>query len=176
MKRTGWQRCIQKDSIAEDCTFGKVRGRKSLMIFRELTAPLTIHYDFGDIRIADTGYAWLQIALEDQFFWLTAMFDAEENLIQLYFDITAGNSFQDPENPCFTDMYLDIVVTAGGEIHVLDRDELADALARGAITREEAAHAESVCRELAAYLKDNKENVIALCRTLRRELNEKPRS
>ena len=172
MKRSGWQRCIRKDYVAEDCTLGNVHGRKSLMIFRELTAPLTIHYDFGDIKIADTGYAWLQIALENQFVWLTAMYDADGNLIQLYFDITAGNAFQDPENPCFTDMYLDVVVTAGGEIHVLDQDELDDALACGVISQAESAHAESVCRELTAYLKDNKENVIALCSNLLRELKQ----
>ena len=172
MKRSGWQRCIRKDYVAKDCTFGNLRGRKSLMIFRELTAPLTIHYDFGDVRIADTGYAWLQIALENQFVWLTAMYDANGKLLQLYFDITAGNSFEDPENPCFTDMYLDIVVTAGGEIHVLDRDELDDALACGMITQAESDHAESVCKELAAYLTDNKENVIALCSAALQELRQ----
>lgn len=166
MKRSGWARCVQKGYIAKACTLNGVCGVESLTLLQKLTAPLTIHYDFGDVLIADAGYAWLQIALENQFFWLTAMYNERGDLIQLYFDITAGNELSDPDNPCFTDMYLDIVVTASGEIHILDQDELEDALASGAITSAEYAHARSVCQELYDYLSANKANVTLLCNDL----------
>lgn len=170
MKKTGWRRCVKKDYIARDCQINGIPAKVSLSVLREVSAPLTIHYDFGNARIADTDYAWLQIALKEQYFWLTAMYSSDGQLIQLYFDITAGNQFDDPENPWFRDMYLDIVVTNTGRIHVLDQDELDDALNDGAITKEEYDHAEMVCRKLHTYLTENKETVIALCNQSYHEL------
>lgn len=162
MKRTNWPRVLRKDYIAKDFELEGHRGQVSLSILRELTAPLTIHYGFDDVLIADRDYSWLQIALKDQYFWLTAMYDDHGQLIELYFDITGGNRFDDPENPCFEDMYLDIVI-AGDTLEILDQDELDEALQNGDITQAEYDHAERVCRELYAYLSANKANVISQC-------------
>lgn len=169
MKRSNWPRVLRKDYIAKDFEMDGRQGQMSLSILRELTAPLTIHYDFGDVLIADTDYRWLQIALKDEFFWLTAMYDNNGQLIELYFDITGGNRFDDPENPCFEDMYLDIAVT-GDAMEILDQDELDEALQNGDITQAEYDHAETVCRELYAYLSENKSAVIDLCRRFYEEL------
>lgn len=106
MKRSNWPRVLRKDYLARDFEINGQQGQMSLSVLRELTAPLTIHYEFGDVRIADTDYGWLQIALKDRFFWLTAMYDEQDRLVELYFDITAGNCFDDPDNPCFEDMYF----------------------------------------------------------------------
>lgn len=163
MKKTVWPRCVRKDYISRDCLINGIQGVESLSVLRELTAPLTVHYDFGDVLIADTGYSWLQIALNGQYFWLTAMYDGNGRFIQLYFDITNGNCFDDPDNPCFDDMYLDIVVTNGGKIQIVDQDELDDALAAGAVTKEEYEHTKKVCHELYEYLLLNKDDVIEMC-------------
>ncbi len=170
MKKTGWRRYVKKDYIARDCKINGISGKESLSVLREVSAPLTIHYDFGDARIADTNYAWLQIALKEQYFWLTAMYDSSGQLIQLYFDITAGNQFDDPENPRFRDMYLDIVVTNTGALHILDQDELDEALNSGAIAKEEYDHAEVICKKLYDYLTANKAAVIAMCNQSYHEL------
>lgn len=169
MKRTNWPRVLRKDYIAKDFEMDGHQGQMSLSILRELTAPLTIHYDFGDVLIADTDYSWLQIALIDEFFWLTAMYDNNGQLIELYFDITGGNRFDDPENPCFEDMYLDIAIT-GDTMEILDQDELDEALQNSDITQTEYDHAEKVCRELFAYLRENKAKVIDWCANAYRTL------
>lgn len=163
MKRSDWQRCLQKDYIARDFDYNGQHGTMSLHVLRKLTAPLTIHYSFGDVVIADEGYRWLQIALKDRFFWLTAMYDSAGQLIEIYFDITAGNCFDNPENPCFRDMYLDIVVVPDKGIYILDQDELEEALAENVITQAEYGHAEAACRQLYEYLTNHTEEVFAFC-------------
>ena len=163
MRRSDWHRVLRRDYIASDCLVCGTAGKVSLTVLRELTSPLTIHYPFGDALIADKDYAWLQIALKEQYFWLTAMYDADGQLIQLYFDITDGNCFEDEDNPCFPDMYLDIVVTGTGEIHVIDREDLDWALDNGVITRDQYDHAWKVCDELCQYLEQNKDDVVRFC-------------
>ena len=39
------------------------------------------------------------------------MYDDKDELIELYFDITNGNYFEELSNPYFYDLFLDIVVT-----------------------------------------------------------------
>lgn len=163
MKRSDWHRVLKREYIARDCRIDGIRGKESLMLLRELTGPLTIHYPFGDTLIADKDYAWLQIGLRNQYIWLTAMYDDRGELIQLYFDITGGNCFDDEENPCFPDMYLDIVVTRTGEIHVVDQDDLDWALAESVITKDEYEHAWKVCHELETHLRKHKDEVIERC-------------
>lgn len=169
MKRTDWGRVLRKDYIAQDFRRNGHQGRMSLSILRELTAPLTIHYPFGDVLIADEGFGWLQIALKEQSFWITAMYDRQGQRISLYFDVTAGNCFDNPDNPCFADLYLDIVAI-GDVLEVLDRDELDEALETGDITREEYDHAISVCRKLYAYLAENQVYIADWCDQAFREL------
>ena len=174
MKRSDWSRVVRKAYIAQDFVHDGIRGQMSLSVLRELTAPLTVRYPFGDVLIADVGYHWLQIALEGQYFWITAMYDREEKLINLYFDITGGNCFSDPENPSFRDMYLDIVA-AGEHLLVLDQEELEEALENGEITQAEYDHAEKVCGELFAYLGENRDKVTKWCGKAHQELKAKLR-
>lgn len=101
MKRSNWRRVLRKDYVAKDFETDGQQGQMSLSVLKELTAPLTIHYPFGDVLIADKDFRWLQIALKGQFFWMTAMYNNKEQLINLYFDITSGNRFDNPDNPCF---------------------------------------------------------------------------
>lgn len=169
MKRSDWGRVLRKDYVARDFQQNGHQGQMSLSILRKLTAPLTIHYPFGDVLIADEGFGWLQIALKDQSFWITAMYDGQDRRIDLYFDITAGNRFDDPDNPWFADMYLDIV-SIGDVLEVLDRDELDEALETGDITREEYDCAKTVCRGLYEYLAENQAYIAAWCDQAYREL------
>ena len=169
MKRSNWPRVLRKDYVAQDFENNGIRGQMSLTVLRELTAPLTVKYPFGSVLIADRDYHWLQIALEGHFFWITAMYDRQGTLVNLYFDITAGNCFDDPENPCFRDMYLDIVAS-GGHLMILDQEELDEALEAREITREAYDHTEKVCRELYDYLCDNRKEVVEWCEEAHRVL------
>lgn len=173
MRRSDWQRILRREYISRDCRMHGRRGKESLLVIREVTGPLVVHDAGEDVLIAEKDYAWVQIALEGLPFWLTAMYDAQGRLIQIYFDITAGNRFDDPENPTFIDMYLDIVVNSRGELFVMDQDELDEALTEGAITQEEWDRASAACRRLYAYLEENREAVKELCGRVYRELWER---
>lgn len=173
MRRSDWQRILRREYVSRDCRMHGIRGKESLLVIREVTGPLVVHDGGEDVLIAEKDYAWVQIALEGLPFWLTAMYDARGRLIQIYFDITGGNRFDDPENPTFEDMYLDIVVSSHGELFVMDQDELDQALADGDITREAWDKANAACGRLYAYLEENLEAVTALCGRVYRELGER---
>lgn len=172
MRRSDWSRILRREYISRDHQMYGRRGKESLLVIREVTGPLMVRDGGEDVLIAEKDYAWVQIALEGLPFWLTAMYDAQGQLIQIYFDITAGNRFDDPENPTFVDMYLDIVVNSRGELYVMDQDELDEALAEGTITQEEWNKASAACERLHAYLEENREAVTELCNRIYRELWE----
>ena len=97
MRRTDWK-CITKRryvSRGEADIFGSA-GRISLTLIDEVAGPLTVHYHSRAVLIADAGYSWFQAAVPDARWWLTAMFDECDRLIQIYFDITGGSRFDDP--------------------------------------------------------------------------------
>ena len=169
MKRSNWPRLLEKEYVAKDFEVDGIQGKMSLHVLRKLTGPLTIHYPFGDVLIADQDYRWVQIALKEQFFWITAMYDSRERLVNLYFDITGGNCFDDPDNPCFEDLYLDIVA-AGDNFAILDQDELDEALKTGEIDRQKYDHAQRVCGELYEYLAKRRNKVVDWCNHSYREL------
>ena len=130
-------------------------GIASVLMLEKIAEPLTIHYEHGDVTIANEGDTWLQIAFRDAYFWVTAMFDKDNNLIQIYFDITNGNCLEPADNPTFEDLYLDLVLEANGTQHVLDRDELDEALKTGEITFEQHQKAVEECHRLHAFLKQH---------------------
>ena len=170
MRRSDWSRILSRRYASRPCRFRGREGRVSLLVIEEAAEPLIVRDAGEELNIVERGYAWVQIAMKDQPFWLTAMFDERGELLQIYFDITGGNRFDDPENPTFEDMYLDIVVNSRGELYVLDRDELDAALTAGAITQAQHDRAERACQTLYQYLKKNRPAVQALCRRAYREL------
>ncbi|MGN0507370.1 MAG: DUF402 domain-containing protein [Lachnospiraceae bacterium] len=172
MRRSDWHRILERRYTVSPCRFQGIEGVVSLLEIEKVTNPLTVHYETGDVLIADRGFSWLQLALNGQYFWATAMYDADGEFLEIYFDITGGNTFDDMENPRFQDMYLDIVLLADGRIHVLDRDELDAALAQKEISEEEYTHAIAECDRLYAFLTENKENIVAFCTEWREKLLE----
>ena len=170
MKRDDWRRILARDYVCRACEADGAREMESVLTIREITEPLRVRSGAEWVTIVQRGYRWVQIAREGAFVWLTAMFDERGNFLQMYFDVTAGNRFDTPDDPCFRDMYLDVVVTAAGEITVLDQDELDEALARGEITPGEHDRAERVCRGLCAWLAGHRFELMARCRRVLREL------
>lgn len=163
MRRTDWQRILEREFSSGDFEYRGTRARESLMLMKKITAPLSVRNGPEKVKIVDKGYSWLQTAVEGQFIWLTAMFDEKGALLQVYFDITAGNRFDDPENPTFEDMYLDVVLTPRGDIYVLDEDELNEALAAGDITREAYEQAKEACKKLCGWLREHTVETVEYC-------------
>ncbi|WP_273398661.1 DUF402 domain-containing protein [Traorella massiliensis] len=171
MCKTNWNRCLEKEYKYQKFEFDGLEGIVSLSKFNKLVAPLVINYEFGDIKIADDNYVWLQFAFKNQNFWLTAMYDDEEELIELYFDITNGNYFDDLKNPYFYDLFLDIVVTKQKKIYVIDQDELQMAFDDNTITKEEYDRALDTADRLYHYLNENVDSIIEYCHQCLQEMN-----
>ena len=169
MRRDDWRRVLEKDITTGDFAWHGLGGKISLMKIRKITEPLTVGR--GDMRakIVETGFSWIQIALEGQFFWLTSMFDEQGRLIQIYIDMTDGN-VTSGDDPYFDDMYLDFVVSRG-KIWELDRDELDEALKSGAITRAQYERTLSEGAKVRAYLEAHPGEVEDLLRREYARLN-----
>lgn len=167
MNRDSWRRVLERKIHTQAFAWGGLRGKISLLEIERLTAPLTIDYGTYQVKIVDEGYCWLQIAFDRQFFWVTAMFDENGRLAEVYVDMTDGNVV-DVENPYFEDMYLDYVLT-GGRVLELDRDELDEALQSGAISRVQYERTLSEGAKVRSYLETHMQEAVDLiCREYRR--------
>lgn len=160
MKRTAWRRLLEREYTVRDCAPWGHPGRESLLKIHKVTAPLWVKEGYGEICIADAGHSWVQVACHGQPFWLTAMFDREGRFLQIYFDIARPPCFDDPDDPTFVDLYLDVVLTSKLEIAILDREELDQALETGEIDRETYDFALAACEKLLFWLEKNKHELV----------------
>jgi len=137
IRRDDWTRILEKDVIIRDFQWKRIPGKISLLQIKKVSSPLAIEYDENRVTIVDVGYSWVQIALEDQFFWITSMFDQNDRLVEIYIDMTDGN-VTCTKDPYFADLYLDYVVhVQGSAVFELDRKELDEACQKGLITQEQ---------------------------------------
>ena len=118
----------------------------------EVSQPKNIKRKQQKIVIADDGYCWLQIIPSDKHWWLTAIFDNNNKLVECYFDITYRN---DPVNLSFVDLFLDVVYTADRKIVLLDQNELEAALTDGSIDRNTYDIALDAAKDLISDLNKN---------------------
>ena len=176
MQHLGWFRILEKRYISKEIVIDNNPGVVSLNIWDKAKEPLIVSNSKYDVKIVDNGYRWIQIALKDKHFWLTAMYDDHNNLIELYFDITRKNYFDDISNPYFDDLFSDIVVTNDKQVLILDEDELDAALLEKVIDKDEYDMVKMTTKELYGYLLENKDYVIDLCNKylekLQRELEK----
>ena len=128
MKRTDWRRLLEKSYAVRDCAPWGYPGRESILRIHKVSQPLWVKEGYGRICIADAGHSWVQVACHGQPYWLTAMFDRKDCFLQIYFDIARPPCFDDPDDPTFEDLYLDVVLTSKLELAILDREELEEAL------------------------------------------------
>lgn len=123
--------------------------------------PVYAGHGAGRIKIVDEGFLWLQLAPENGYFWLTAMYDEKARLVQFYFDLTLGNHIRADGESWFADAFADVVITPGQAPRLLDVDELAQAQREGLLCAQQAqavlCHARRIacryadCSALAAY-------------------------
>lgn len=172
MRRSDWHRILERKYTVSPCSFQGMEGVVSLLQIQKVTGPLTVKNEDGDILIADKGFSWLQVAFKEQFFWATVMFDDQGKFLQAYFDITAGNTFEDMDNPRFQDMYLDLVLLGDGRIQVLDRDELDEALEQKEITEEQYQKTLEAGEKLYLFLLKNWKEFLQFCSEWRNQLLE----
>lgn len=169
MKRDEWDRVVEKKVVIQDISCGGYSGKAALLKMLKVAAPLSVSYSDLQMKITDDNYSWLQIALEDQYFWITAMFDEKDRLLSIYIDMTDGNQV-DLADPRFVDMYLDYVVLDDMVLE-LDRDELEDARNNGEITQAQFERTLSEGEKLFSSLKRDSRALQAFVQRQFQDLN-----
>lgn len=104
-----------------------------------LRPPAWIALPDRSTHFANDGWAILQQFPADQRHVISTIFDADGGVKFWYIDIIREQGTDEAGIPWFDDLYLDIVVLADGSRHVLDANELDEALTAGAITRDDWA-------------------------------------
>lgn len=170
MYRTDWTRIKKREYISRESALDGRPARESLILIRDITEPLTVSSAGQPVKVVERDYSWIQVAQKDAFWWLTAMFDEKGTLLQMYFDITAGNLFANPDNPQFRDMYLDFVLRPDGVVVRLDEDELTEALENGKITQAEYDQTKDAGNKFHEHLLKHPQEVMAFCRETYRSL------
>ena len=170
MRRSDWRRITRRRYVCRPFEAGGFSGAEALIMIDAVTEPLRVAGRDGDVVIADVGYKWFQIAPRGRYFWLTVMFDERNELVQMYFDITGGCEFSDPENPTFEDMYLDFVVSPDGDIRSLDEDDLDAALDAGQIDRAQYDAARAHGKALLEWLLAHRFELMDYCRRALEEM------
>ncbi len=168
MYREDWTRILEKEVIIRDFQWKGVSGKISLLKIKKIRSPLSVDYLTEKVKIVDTGYSWVQFALEGQYYWVTSMFDEQDRLVQIYIDMTDGN-VTDIDDPYFDDLYLDFVVH-GDAVLEMDRDELTNAFEKGLITKEQYERTIREGNHMLRYLRENHNELAAVLISEQRKL------
>ena len=163
--KDGYKRYFSKEK-----TIGKSNGVVSIIKFNKIDTPTEVHYNFKDETIIDTNYTWIQLAIKDSNFWIKAMFDENDKLIEIYIDVVRSMNFDDISNPKYEDLFLDIVIPNKGHIYQMDDVELMKALTEKTITEDEYKLSKIVCHNLIDYLNKHLKEFLEFINNLKREL------
>ena len=168
MKRKEWNRITKRRQIIRDFEHRGSHGKVSLLKILEVTSPFVGQTASGCVTLADAGYTWLQLAMENDFVWFTVMFDDQNRFLQIYIDVTDGNH-TDCEDPWFADLYLDYVIDEETIIK-LDADELEQAHQEKQITLQQYVKALQHGAMIEQYLSSHHQQLIAFFADLQKEL------
>lgn len=127
-------RLLRRSFACAPFSAGDLSGEVALVRMEEVRAPLVVKHGETGVRVADAGFFWLEAAPRARHWWLTAALDENGGIVQYYFDITLENDIRPCGQSSFLDLFLDVVLSPGGDVYILDRDELAAALSAGEIS------------------------------------------
>ena len=107
----------------------------------ELTDGEYMYWDFfekaGKVPIAGKGMCWLTLIPDGKKHSITAMFTENGNVSAWYIDVIHSVVMDDDGVLAFTDKYLDVLLTASGDVLVQDEGELEAAYRSGELTEEQ---------------------------------------
>lgn len=132
-----WQHVLARGFSAIAVESPTFSGTVALLTFQSVGEQGWLDYPGGRLLIADDGYQWLQHFPPGAKHVITATFDAQGRFVYWYIDIVKEHGLDAEGIPWYDDLYLDIVILPDGTTHVLDADELDEALADSKITTEE---------------------------------------
>ena len=158
LKRDDWKRITEKEVIVEDEKNDFFEGKVCFLDMQKVESPLSVDSPVGKVTIADNNYKNLIFAPKGKNWWLTVMFDDQDNLIESYFDITRTNNFSNPENPYFVDMKLDVCIPNGHEPAIMDEEELKEVYEHGLITKDDFENAYDTANKIISTYNSHKED------------------
>ncbi len=157
LDRRGWSRILSRRDAFHEWKTANLSGMAGLIRMDSVTASLDKTVGGIPVRLVDVGYSWMQIAPENENWWLTVMLDEREQMVQYYFDITLKNIICGQDS-YFRDLFLDVAAIPERKIELLDRNELDEALAESIITPKEYGlaleTAERLMEELPQHWKE----------------------
>ena len=172
IRRAHWRRVTRRAFACADFEAPGLSGEVALLRMDEVREPLLVQDGKAGTCIADTGFFWLQVAPRARHWWLTAAIRPDGGIVQYYFDITLENDIRPGGQSSFLDLFLDVVLSPGGDVYILDRDELAAALSAGEISPAQYALALREAEALARALPAREGELAAFCRTWFARLRE----
>ena len=172
IRRAHWRRVTRRAFACADFEAPGLSGEVALLRMDEVREPLLVQDGKAGTCIADTGFFWLQVAPRARHWWLTAAIKPDGGIVQYYFDITLENDIRPGGQSSFLDLFLDVVLSPGGDVYILDRDELAAALSAGEISPAQYALALREAEALARALPAREGELAAFCRTWFARLRE----
>ncbi len=162
MSRSEWKEIRSKKQIIMDFMYAEKTGRISLFRIDEIGRPFIKKRADRSVTLADQGYYWLQLAMEQDFAWFTVMFDPDGSLLEIYIDVTDGNH-TDCEIPWFEDLYIDFTADENG-FRQLDQNELEQAYAKHLITEEQYNSTLIHARLIRLHLQNHPDQLTAFFR------------
>lgn len=120
------------------------KGYVGVSYFSKITSPKYVILKEKKILVLDDGFTWIQYFGDNDEYATTVMYDEKGNIAQWYVDICTGNRLTDKGVPYFRDMYLDLAISASGQIEILDEDEMDEAFQNNDVTKEEYTRAYEV--------------------------------
>lgn len=160
INKNDWWRIIKKQTAF--VSLDEQEGLAYLIKIQEIKEPLIKPCMGVNVKLADKGYYWLQIAPKNENFWLTAMYDEKENFVQYYFDVSRKNVING-ENSYFEDLYLDVICLGEGQVEVLDKEDLENALKGNIISQSDYEIANKIVKQLMVKILKSKDEYDKIC-------------
>lgn len=132
-----WKCIKSKKILGKNVDEDFFKGYIGLIEIEEVSEKQVWKFEEEDITVCDKGLKWLTILPKNDFYCITAMMNANNEILLWYIDMIAGQGIDTEGIPYFDDLYLDLVVYPDGTIKVDDMDELEEALLLKDITQEQ---------------------------------------
>ncbi len=130
----------------------------------------------GNIPTTGAGMKWLQLKPDGKDRLVTAMYKPNGRLSVCYVDVIERLEFDPDGVAAYVDKYLDVVFTPEGDVSVMDRDELDEALATGDINKEQFDAAVRECDRILEDLCSDIPKTVERLGRLYSEVQEKIKS
>ena len=128
----------------------EIGGYAALVFIHEVNFPYMVGEKGAEVCIADKDYVELNFLPDNENWYLTAVYDNNNSIVEWYFDVTRINTVDESGEPYCVDLYLDAVLLPDGSIRIFDEDELKNALDNGIINQQDYDMAHGVINKLIA--------------------------